>query len=175
MSAFHLRARLITGPLRSPTRDEARDVESDDRSELIRLADRLQAEGFTVWIFKHGTAPMPGASDLTVDERFDPEPALDLVPEDPGPPRPRRPGRRLWLVASAPAGRATARCGLTPWEVDVLVLLLRGRTDDQIAADLGVDRQVVDVGVRSLLSGLGARDRVEAAVRLLRGVVPRPA
>jgi DNA-binding NarL/FixJ family response regulator len=57
----------------------------------------------------------------------------------------------------------------------VLVLLMRGRTDDQIAAALGVDRQVVEVGVRSLLSGLGARNRVEAAVRLLRGVVPLPA
>lgn len=178
MSGYHLRARLITGPLRSPTRDEARDVESDDRSELARLAARLQSEGFNVWIFKHGTASMPGASDLTVDERFDP--VLDPTPVAAPPPaerprRSRRVGCRLRLVASAPVEPGARRCGFTPWEVDVLVLLVRGRTDAQIAADLGVDRQAVDVGVRSLLSGLGARDRVEVAMRLLRGMVPLPA
>ena len=161
MSAYHLRARLIVGPLRSPTRDEARDVESDDRSELARLATTLRSEGFTVWIFRHGVAPVPGASDLTVDERLDP------LPPAPADARPRRPGRRLRIVASAPAGY---RCGLTPWEIDVLVLLMRGRTNREIAVELGVDPEVVGLGVQSLLSGLGARDRVQAAVLLLRGV-----
>jgi DNA-binding CsgD family transcriptional regulator len=172
VSAYHLRARLITGPLRSPTRDESRDVESDDRSELLGLAVRLQAEGFTVWIFRHGTPPLPGASDLTVDERLDPVPD---PPPGAGARRSRRAGRRLRIVAGAPTGATARGCGLTPWEVEVLVLLMRGRTNDEIATRLGVDRQVVDVGVRSLLSGLGARDRVDAAVLLLRGVVPLPA
>jgi hypothetical protein len=109
MSAYPLRARLITGSLRYPTRDEARDVESNDRSELARLAARLQSEGFIVWIFKHGVAPMPGASDLTVDERFDPVPAPPPVAAPPPAGRPLPPTLPP-AGAISPRGRSTCSC-----------------------------------------------------------------
>lgn len=76
MSRYHLRARLVRGPLAAPERDETREEASDRLSELLALAGTLSEEGFTVWIFVHGLARLPGASDLVVQSRFEPRPRL---------------------------------------------------------------------------------------------------
>ena len=57
---------------------------------------------------------------------------------------------------------------LSPRQLDVLRLLVRGKTTEQIANELHLSRETVRNHMRGLLSALGARTRLEAALIALR-------
>lgn len=60
-------------------------------------------------------------------------------------------------------GRVPAE-GLTPREADILGLLARGRTNKQMALELGVGLRTVEGYVSSLFAKCGVRSRTEAAL-----------
>ncbi len=57
---------------------------------------------------------------------------------------------------------------LTPRELEVLTLLGRGQSNDQIAAALGIAPRTVKVHVQNILGKLGASNRTEAVTIALR-------
>ncbi|HEY6706457.1 MAG TPA: AAA family ATPase [Actinomycetota bacterium] len=68
---------------------------------------------------------------------------------------------RLDLGVGPPAQRALA--GLTPRELEVLWLLVEGRSNRQIAEQLFISGKTASVHVTNLLSKLGVHSRLEAA------------
>jgi DNA-binding NarL/FixJ family response regulator len=68
------------------------------------------------------------------------------------------------------AGRkgSVTSVGLTPREVDVLRLVVAGRTDGVIADTLFISRRTASKHVSAILTKLAARSRAEAAVRAVR-------
>ncbi|MFL5759553.1 MAG: ATP-binding protein [Thermomicrobiales bacterium] len=92
-------------------------------------------------------------------------------------------GRKAWsmdeairearaLVATSPASSAADEragpCGLSPRELDVLRLLVRGQSDRAIADTLFISRRTASKHVSSILAKLGVRSRTEAAARAVR-------
>jgi DNA-binding NarL/FixJ family response regulator len=63
------------------------------------------------------------------------------------------------------SGAAAASVTLTPRESGVLQLLARGRSNKQIAAELGVSERTVKFHVSTLFTKLGATNRTEAVTR----------
>jgi DNA-binding NarL/FixJ family response regulator len=62
---------------------------------------------------------------------------------------------------------------LSPRQLDVLRLLVQGKSTAQIAEELHLARETVRNHLRGLFSALGARTRLEAALIALRhGLVP---
>ena len=74
--------------------------------------------------------------------------------------------RLIAEFASRPQGqpRPTALNALTPRETEVLRLIARGRSNQEIAADLVVAEQTVKTHVGRILAKLGLRDRAQAVV-----------
>ncbi|MDY0964432.1 MULTISPECIES: LuxR C-terminal-related transcriptional regulator [Massilia] len=64
-------------------------------------------------------------------------------------------------LAAAPAGAA----GLTRREIEILALIAGGLSNAEIGAALGISEGTVKNHVSSILSKLGVRDRVRAALR----------
>jgi DNA-binding NarL/FixJ family response regulator len=82
------------------------------------------------------------------------------------------PGVASWLLAAAAAGsrpspdRPSAFAGLTEREADVLALIGEGRSNQQIARELGLTVKTVQNYVSRILDKLQVRDRTQAALRV---------
>ena len=80
---------------------------------------------------------------------------------------------RLDLGVDLPAQRALA--GLTPRELEVLRLLVEGRSNRQIAEQLFISGKTASVHVTNLLAKLGVHSRLEAAALARRLGLEQPA
>jgi DNA-binding NarL/FixJ family response regulator len=80
---------------------------------------------------------------------------------------------RLDLGTGLPAEQRLA--GLTPRELEVLRLLVEGRSNRQIAEQLFISAKTASVHVTNLLSKLGVHSRLEAAAMARRLGVEQPA
>ena len=80
---------------------------------------------------------------------------------------------RLDLGAGLPAERSLA--GLTPREVEVLRLLVDGRSNRQIAEQLFISGKTASVHVTNILAKLGVHSRLEAAATARRLGLDQPA
>jgi len=80
---------------------------------------------------------------------------------------------RLDLGVGLPAQRALA--GLTPRELEVLRLLVEGRSNRQIAEQLFISGKTASVHVTNLLAKLGVHSRLEAAALARRLGLEQPA
>jgi len=72
------------------------------------------------------------------------------------------------------SGQASAVDGLTDREREVLVLMARGRSNQEIARDLFVAEATIKTHVGRILAKLGARDRVQAVVTAYETGLVRP-
>jgi DNA-binding CsgD family transcriptional regulator len=80
---------------------------------------------------------------------------------------------RLDLGAGVPAERTLA--GLTPRELEVLRLLVEGRSNRQIAEQLFISGKTASVHVTNILAKLGVHSRLEAAATARRLGLDQPA
>ena len=82
--------------------------------------------------------------------------------------------RKLMSAVAAkvelPAGRAPASFGeLTERELEVLQLVVDGRRNKEVAAELGISENTVKYHLRNILDKLHARSRAEMVARAVRG------
>ncbi|MFF5108258.1 response regulator [Streptosporangium sp. NPDC000509] len=70
----------------------------------------------------------------------------------------------LDLVRRVPTRRTTALDGLTPREVEIFGLLARGRSNNEICAELVLSENTVKSHVRAVLQKLNLRDRVHVVI-----------
>ena len=59
-----------------------------------------------------------------------------------------------------------ARCGLSPRELQVLVLMMHGRNVPAIAEELSISRNTVQTHVRHVYEALGVHGRQELVTRV---------
>jgi DNA-binding NarL/FixJ family response regulator len=65
-----------------------------------------------------------------------------------------------------------SRKNLSPRELDIVRLIIRGRSNKEIAADLGIGDESVKTHLRALFTKLGVADRTQAAIEAIRhGIV----
>lgn len=76
-----------------------------------------------------------------------------------------------------PTDAPTGLAQLTPRETDVLTLVARGHSNDDIAAELTVSHNTVKTHISSLLAKLAARDRAQLVIAAYEHglIAPRPA
>lgn len=124
-----------------------------------QLVDAVRAAG-------HGQALLAPEVTLRVIERM-----TALADRAPSPGAPAGPASAAPSAASsaAPSGRRATRhdaalARLTDREREVLVLLGRGRSNAEVAAELYLGEATVKTHVSNVLAKLGVRDRVQAVV-----------
>lgn len=78
-------------------------------------------------------------------------------------------GRLTFTREQLRASRTAAWAPLTPREHSVLDGIVRGRSNDELAADLGVSRKTVEAYVTRLLARFGVMSRTELALLVERG------
>jgi two-component system, NarL family, response regulator DegU len=69
-----------------------------------------------------------------------------------------------WMNEDSPAKQK----GLTPREVQVLKMVVAGKTNQEIGLELGISEKTVEKHLEGVFSKLGVASRVEAAVHALR-------
>ena len=80
-----------------------------------------------------------------------------------------------WAAESGAKAAPPLLEDFTPREVEVLGLLLRGKTNEEIAKSLSISRATAKVHVRHIIAKLGVSDRTQAVVRALElGLAPYP-
>jgi two-component system NarL family response regulator len=80
--------------------------------------------------------------------------------------------RRIPASVAARLAERMPRSELTPRELEVLQLIVKGKSNKEIAAELFVTEGTVKVHVNNLLSKLGVSDRTQAATAAIqRGIV----
>jgi DNA-binding CsgD family transcriptional regulator len=84
-------------------------------------------------------------------------------------------GRRARLEVGGGVGPTPRAAGLTPRELEVLRLLMAGRSNRQIAEELFISGKTASVHVTDILAKLGVHSRVEAAGRARDLGLDRPA
>jgi DNA-binding CsgD family transcriptional regulator len=67
----------------------------------------------------------------------------------------------------------TARFRLSPRECETLQLILAGRTSEELEKKLQLSRPAVKKVLMRLYRKVGARDRIDLALRVTRGIMPR--
>jgi len=86
-----------------------------------------------------------------------------------------RPSQEPPSAAEDGAGAAPLPNGLTARELEVLRLVARGKTNQEISERLFISKATAKVHVRRIISKLGASDRTQAVVRALElGLTPPP-
>jgi DNA-binding NarL/FixJ family response regulator len=80
-------------------------------------------------------------------------------------------GRLAFTPDQLRASRSAAWAPLTGREHDVLEGLMRGRSNDELAADLGVSRKTVESYITRLLARYGVTTRTELALLVERGQI----
>jgi DNA-binding CsgD family transcriptional regulator len=83
--------------------------------------------------------------------------------------------RRAHLDLGAGVPQEPGRAGLTPRELEVLGLLVAGKSNRQIAAELFISGKTASVHVTHILTKLGVHSRLEAAARARELGLDRPA
>jgi DNA-binding NarL/FixJ family response regulator len=96
--------------------------------------------------------------DLMDEQSNDERPSSNVVAPESPPPA---------LGGEHSQGDETIPSSLTAREIEVLGLLARGRTNQQIAHELFVSTSTVKKHVRHIISKLGVSDRTQAAVRAI--------
>ena len=81
---------------------------------------------------------------------------------------PSRDGAHCSFIGRSRA-RAIARWGLTPRQREVLALLVEGRSNLGIAAELGIREATVEVHVSAVLRRAGVGQRAAVVAAALRG------
>jgi two-component system nitrate/nitrite response regulator NarL len=71
---------------------------------------------------------------------------------------------RMAALLQQSVGQAPAQPGLTPREMEVLRMIVTGKSNKGIAAQLGIADATVKVHVKNLLAKLNLRSRVEAVI-----------
>jgi DNA-binding CsgD family transcriptional regulator len=133
-------------------------------TEIHALAGRRDAAQRTV-SEAHALATRLGARPLVEQaEQLARQARLALGPE---------PGRPV--PAPAVPEDQLARYGLTPRELDVLLMLADGRSNPEIAKELFISPKTASVHVSNILAKLGASGRVEAATLVHRLGLANPA
>ncbi|MFG2072055.1 response regulator [Nonomuraea maritima] len=79
-----------------------------------------------------------------------------------------------YVRAAPPAAAPAALDGLTGREREILVLIARGRSNAEIAAELRVSSSTVKNHVTSLFAKLGVRDRAQAVIAAYEAALIRP-
>jgi two-component system response regulator DegU len=70
----------------------------------------------------------------------------------------------IWMSGDSPADHM----GLTPREVQVLKMVVAGKTNQEIGLELGISEKTVEKHLEGVFSKLGVASRVEAAVHAVR-------
>ena len=70
----------------------------------------------------------------------------------------------IWMSRDSPADHM----GLTPREVQVLKMVVAGKTNQEIGLELGISEKTVEKHLEGVFSKLGVASRVEAAVHAVR-------
>ncbi|MEU7989988.1 helix-turn-helix transcriptional regulator [Streptosporangium canum] len=79
-----------------------------------------------------------------------------------------------FVRASRPRAVPAEPAGLTGREREILVLIARGRSTPEIAADLAVSPSTVKNHVTSLFAKIGVRDRAQAVIVAYEAALVQP-
>jgi DNA-binding CsgD family transcriptional regulator len=179
----------LVRPHLSVAYDRAREAEQTDRTiaaldeglleqvgaavlldERARIAYRspAAAEILHRWFAARGDRLPPALANLRGERMFRRPDATLLVRSAQG----RAPLLLIEERRTAPDPERVRRLGLTPRQVEAVLLAARGLPDRAIGGELGISVRTVNKHLANAYERLGVHDRAAAADRLLRGADP---